>query len=241
MKTKKGSPMDLSTIKLDKGAHAKPEKGMCLMEAVAYVQRQPFNDHPKCVSPVLGAYGRSLNDCLPDDERQRLVPLIPGLINTAGDGKDETRAWIAVNWFVRTYTPTFMRLVPSLVEAAVALEELPQITDEATLRLCMEKLTTAREKSAAAGAAARAAAWDAAWDAAGAAAGAATWDAAGAAARAAAWDAAGAAAWDAARDAAGTAAWAAARTAAGAALAPTVKSLQSSAIELFSRLIEAAR
>ncbi|ARK89690.1 hypothetical protein BOC42_00600 [Burkholderia pseudomallei] len=60
-----------------------------------------------------------------------------------------------------------------------------------------------------------AAAWDAAWDAAWAAA----WDAAWAAAWAAAWDAA----WD----------------AAGAKLEPTVKQLQASAHDLFSRMIDA--
>jgi hypothetical protein len=109
----------------------------------------------------------------------------------------------------------------------------------------------------AAGAAARAAAGAAARAAAGAAAGAAAWDAARAAAwdaaGAAAWDAAGAAAWDAAGAAAGDAAWDAARAAAGAAagdaawdaaraaaravLAPTVEALQTSAVDLFERMI----
>ncbi|WP_232490660.1 hypothetical protein [Burkholderia ubonensis] len=118
----------------------------------------------------------------------------------------------------------------------------------------------------AAWAAARDAAWDAARDAAGDAAWAAARDATGAAAWAAAWaaardaagdaawaagdaawaaarDATGAAAWAAARDAAGDAAWAAARDAAGAAawaaLEPTMKELQDSAHDLYSRMIDA--
>ena len=63
------------------------------------------------------------------------------------------------------------------------------------------------------------------------------------AARAAAWAAAGAAAGDAAGDAAGAAAgdaaWAALWAAAGDALAPTVVTLQSSAHDLYSRMIDA--
>ncbi|WP_309601158.1 hypothetical protein [Burkholderia multivorans] len=95
----------------------------------------------------------------------------------------------------------------------------------------------------AAGAAAWAAAWAAARDAAGAAAWAAAWVAAWAAARDAAWDAAWdaarVAAWDAALDAARVAAGVAAWDAAGAKLEPTVKQLQASAHDLFSRMIDA--
>ena len=92
----------------------------------------------------------------------------------------------------------------------------------------------------AAGDAARFAAGDAAWAAAGAAAGAAAWDAARDAARDAAGDAAGAAAWDAAGDAARDAVGAAAGAAARAVLGPTVKQLQTSALLLVERMIEAS-
>jgi len=92
--------------------------------------------------------------------------------------------------------------------------------------------------AAARAAAGAAAAGDAAGDAAGAAAaGAAAWAAAWDAARAAAWDAARAAAWDAARAAAWDAARAAAWDAARAKLAPTVASMQESALQLVERMI----
>ena len=70
-------------------------------------------------------------------------------------------------------------------------------------------------------------------DAARDAAGDAAWDAAGDAARDAAWAAAG----DAARDAAGDAAWDAAGDAARDKLAPTVSSLQDSAVALFGTMV----
>ncbi len=197
--------------------------------------REPHSGHPKCVCPVLGAFGRSLNDRLDAERRQALKPLIPALIGTAGDGYGEARGWLAADWLIRTHAPAWLRLA-GLGAEAEGLESLPEIVDPDTLRAAQQRLDAARGAS---GAAAGYAAW-----ASRGASGAAAWDAAGHAAwasrgasGAAAWDAARAAAWDAARAAAGAAAWAAARHAAGAALRPTTLTLQDSAIELFRRMV----
>jgi len=229
-------PLDLDTLRLGKGAHAPwvgdqlPPTGppACLMEAVAFVAGEPWSDNPQCVSPVLAVYGRQLNDCLRDDRRQELRPLIPQLIGTAGDGLDEARSYAALDWLIRTWTPAWLDLAGLTAEAA-ALRELRRIVDRVAAQQAGPVVRQARERAAAAGAAAWAAAGAAAWDAAGAAA----WAAAGAAARAAAW----AAAWAAARAAAWAAAWAAAGAAARARLQPTVDQLQTSAIALFHTLI----
>src|SRR4051812_30980843 len=89
---------ELAKIKLDKGGHKSPKDGMCLMEAVAYLRRQPFSDHPQCVAEPVAAFGRSLNDLLPDDKRQQLIAFIPDVVGTTGDKKDDRRAWIAIDW-----------------------------------------------------------------------------------------------------------------------------------------------
>src|SRR3984957_13481152 len=206
----------------------------CAMEAVAYVAGEPWSDHPKCACPVIGAFMRLWNDCLPDAERTTLLlPLIPRLVGTRGSKNlEERRALMAADWLVRTHTPAWLRLA-GLMTQADALCGLPEITAFAQVPSIRPAIEAARDNAAAAWAAARDAAWDAAWAAAGAAAGAAArdaawdaaWDAAGAAAGdaawaaagAAAWAAAGAAAWAAARDAAWDAAWDAAGAAAGAA------------------------
>lgn len=113
------APERLAQIVLEKGAHD-PGQDMCLMEAVAYVLDLRWTDRPPCVSPVLGAFGRSINDALPSDIRQRLVPLIPLLPGTAQDGHDEARGYLALDWLVRTYLPTwfdqsdFMRMANEL-------------------------------------------------------------------------------------------------------------------------------
>jgi len=240
--------LNLDTLHLEKGGHDTPDQGLCLLEAAAYLAGEEHSDHPVCVSRVLGEFGRNVNDRFPDDKRQALKPLIPMMLGTAGDGLDEQRGYLALDWLIRTYTPAWLDLA-GLTSEAAELRALRRITDlaaaQAAAPVVRESRDKAREKRAAARDAAGAAAGDAAWDAArdaardaaGGAAGDAARDAAGAAAGAAARDAAWAAAWaaagDAARDAAGDAAW----DAAGDALKPTVAALQDSAIELFARMI----
>jgi hypothetical protein len=247
---------DLDAVHLGKGAHRNRQDGVCLLEAVAWYAGRDHSDAPPCVSPVLRAFGTNLNDVLPDDRRQTLRPLIPILVGTAGDGHDKTRSYMALDWLIRTYTPTWLDLA-GLTAEATALRDLRRIVDLVAAQQAGPVVRVAR-------AAARDAAEDAAGDAASAAARAAA-SAASAAARAAAWDAAGAAArdaaeaaaeaaawaaaWAAAGDAAGDAAWAAAEAAAWAAawdaagaaardaLQPTVDVLQLSAIELYTRMI----
>ena len=223
--------LDLDTLTLAKGGHETRAGGVCLTEAVAWFAGEPHSAYPACVSPVLAAFGRTWNDRLDDAERQRLVPLIPRLVGTAGDADaDAVCGWMAVDWLVRTYAPAFLRLPPALADHADRLAALAPITSSADAVAAQPAIDAAET-----------AAWDAAGDAAwvaGTAAGAA----AGAAARAAetaAW-AAGDAAWVAAGAAAETAARAAgtaARDAAGAALAPTVAALHESAHALFERMI----
>jgi hypothetical protein len=241
--------VDLPFSTLSKGGH-RPEDGAgCLLEAVAYVAGEPWSDRPACASPVLITYGQRLNDVLPDDLRQQLVPFIPRIVGTAGDGKDERRSYLALDWLTRTYLPAWLRLVPACVSDADAIAGLGPVVDLESAALVGEAMRVAAVNARAARAAAGAR--DAAGAVAGAAARAAARAAAGArdaavgaaaraAARAAAGArdaafgaAAGAVAGPAARDAAGAAGW----DAAGDALAPTVTQLQSSAIALLDTMI----
>src|SRR5258708_1432554 len=120
--------IDLETLTLAKGAHENRDDGLCLMEAVAWFAGRPHSDKPPCVSPVLGTYGRALNDVLPDIPRQELRQFIPQLPGTAGDGKDETRGYIALDWLIRTWTPAWLDLAGLTAEAA-ALRDFRRIAD----------------------------------------------------------------------------------------------------------------
>src|SRR5580692_10323489 len=96
---------------LKSGSHS-PDSTFCVMEAVAYVAGEPWSDHPKCACPVISAFLRSWNDCLPDDERDILLrPLIPRLIGTKVNKKlEQRRATMAAGWLVREHTSAWLRL-----------------------------------------------------------------------------------------------------------------------------------
>src|SRR6266511_2614383 len=176
------------------------------MEAVAWFADEPHSAAPRCVSPVLISFGDRGNDGLPDERRQRLVPLIPRLVGTRGDGLDEQRAYMALDWLIRTYTPTWLELA-GLTAHAQALRHLRRIVGLPTAQTAGPAVGAARSQAAADWVATR---WDFSWDGAEVAARdavrAATTLVAGAGAQAAAWgltDWRGwAAAWDNAWDAA---------------------------------------
>jgi hypothetical protein len=244
-----------SDYRLGYGTHATPEDGRCAMEWVSYLAGEPHSDEPACVSRVLRAFCMTLNDSLEDAPRQRLRPYLARTIGTADDGLDETRSWMALDWLIRTYAPSWLTAA-GLNDSAHQLATLSPVLDASTLQAALVALGRARRDAHAAWSSAvgpvRAAAWT-------------PWAAGRAAAREAAWASAGAAAWAAARiavgdiagdrartlareiagDAAATVARAArasvsrsaARDAARAALAPTVDELRRSAFVLLDRML----
>ena len=42
------------TFKPEAGSHA-PNGRACVMEMAAYMANEPWSDHPKCASPIIGA------------------------------------------------------------------------------------------------------------------------------------------------------------------------------------------
>ena len=82
------------------GTHPNPQDGRCAMEWVAHLAGERHSDQPACVSPVVRAVCVALNDGLNCTERQRLRPYLTRMIGTAGDGLDEIRAWMALDWLI---------------------------------------------------------------------------------------------------------------------------------------------
>src|SRR5690606_26994214 len=109
----------------------------------------------------LGAFVRRWNDDLDDEGRQRLKPLLPLMVGTAGDGHDELRGWLCADWLVRVHTPAWLELA-GIRDAAAALRGLPPLRDPASLGAARPTLDAAGKKARAA----RGAAWAAAWAAA---------------------------------------------------------------------------
>jgi hypothetical protein len=72
------------TVRLRRGKHASPEKGVCVMELASMLAGEPFSDRPQAVCPVIGAYLRSYNDVVDDERRQDLYRYASEAIGTAG-------------------------------------------------------------------------------------------------------------------------------------------------------------
>ena len=236
---------------LTHGNHRDVSDGACVMEAVSYVAGEPWSAHPACACPVPTALLITLNDNLPDDQRNALLrPLVPLLVGTRSTPEVELRrSLMAADWLVREHTPAWLRLAGLTVQAD-AMAGLPEITDIAQFPGLMPLLKSVRKDATVvldaawiagvvggAGAAFRAAVGAAVGEAVRASAGDPARAAAGNAARAAAratddalydaWDDATDASWDdaldASWDAAGAAAFVAAANAAANAAARAVR------------------
>src|SRR3954470_22096933 len=86
------------TVRLRRGKHASPEKGVCVMELASMLAGEPFSDRPQAVCPVVGAYlrsyhevvgadRRSYNDVDADDGRQDLYAYAAEAIGTSGSAE----------------------------------------------------------------------------------------------------------------------------------------------------------
>jgi hypothetical protein len=237
------------------GAHATPQEGRCAMEWVSYLAGEPHSDRPVCVSPVLRAFCIAFNDWLPKTTRQRLRPYLTRTIGTAGDGLDEVRAWMAMDWLIRFHTPAWLELA-GVSEAAHMLVSLQPIVGVASLDAAPGAMERARCDARAALTAARRASRPPAaripriadWSArktACASTQAALWalgrvpvgDIAGDRARAPARATAGDAAAAVSRHARAASEHAAAKDAVGAALAPTLSAIADSSFALLDRML----
>jgi hypothetical protein len=93
------------TVRLARGRHQSPDQGACVMELASMLAAEPFNDHPRSVCPVIGAFLRAYNDGLPDDRRQDLYEYAAKVVGTAaGRSVRRARARLCLAWFA-THAP----------------------------------------------------------------------------------------------------------------------------------------
>ena len=153
---------EMTGYALARGTHTDPTQGRSAMEWVSYLAGEPHSNKPDCVSPVLRAFCRTLNDALDDEPRQRMLPYLDRTIGTTADGLDETRSWIALDWLIRVYAPTWLDAA-GLPHSANRLTTLSPVIGMPDLKLAIVALGRTRRDSRAAWAAelgaARAVAW----------------------------------------------------------------------------------
>lgn len=70
---------------LSAGRHRLHLGGACFMEYASYLAGERWSDHPRCTDGTLALLARGVNDLVPDEDRGRLVPLIPSVVGLVDD------------------------------------------------------------------------------------------------------------------------------------------------------------
>ena len=132
-----------------RGAHENLSDGACIMELCAWVAGETHSDSPACVSPVIAAFMRRLNDRLDDEKRQQLVPYAISCIGTnTGRTDDIVRAYLCADWACRTVAPWWLERA-GLHDYATRLRALPGVIDRATADVARAVCREARYAAAA--------------------------------------------------------------------------------------------
>ena len=135
-------PHGLPVTVLTSGSHDSPEEGLCLIEAAAYHAGKPHSDHADGVCPVLGAFGRALNDGpWPSDKArtEALGPLVAKLVGTRSTvAVERARAAFLAQRALTVYAPLALDAAAASLErfgidcaklraATLALRERPSL------------------------------------------------------------------------------------------------------------------
>ncbi len=129
MSTTTNPPATSDPVRLYPGTHTGQSGQLCLLEAAAVLAGEPLTDHPRSVSPIVCTLGIRLNDLATHRQRQTLTRFLPNLVGTAGDGKEDHRRWVALDFSVRTVWPRWVDRL-GMGEEAAALRGLAPITGE---------------------------------------------------------------------------------------------------------------
>jgi hypothetical protein len=78
-------PISHQNIRLDRGKHAAPEEGACVMELASMLGGEGFSDRPRTACPVVSGFLRGYNDLVDDERRQELYGYASAVVGSAGD------------------------------------------------------------------------------------------------------------------------------------------------------------
>ena len=135
---------NLATLHLDAGSHTSRTDGVCAVEAAAWFAGRPHSDKGEVMGPVISAFLRTWNDALAPRPRQRLLlPAIRAIGAAACTEVEHRRAFMCIDWRIRTSTPAWLRLV-GLIEHGDALAALDEIVNVDVLDDAYETCEAAR-------------------------------------------------------------------------------------------------
>jgi hypothetical protein len=87
------------TVRLSKGSHRSPKRGVCVMELASLLADEPFSDRPQAVCPVIAGFLRSYNDGVGDRDRADLYRFASEAIGSrAGPQVEARRAELCRRW-----------------------------------------------------------------------------------------------------------------------------------------------
>lgn len=99
----------IGQIKLSPYGHPSPDKGMCAMEMVAWLEGLPHSDEPECTCPVIAAFVRRINDNMNQEGRDRLLAYLPRLVGTVSPEHEQERAEYLTWQAIRVFAPKALR------------------------------------------------------------------------------------------------------------------------------------
>lgn len=134
-------------LKLRRGNGGSYENGLCVMEAVAWLNGEDATDAPKCACPALAAFAIRINDRLDDNNRQKLSRLILPLTGTRSVKHERNRADYLV-------IQTCKRIVPMWFERAGLDDSAGKLRQAETVQDVLDVGLSAKEAAHAADAAA---------------------------------------------------------------------------------------
>ena len=135
----------MTTIFLEKGNHTAESGKKCVNEFGAWLAGEPHTDMPHCYSVVYARVQMRLNDRLPDDLRQRLIPYaITGVGTNTGYADEITRAFMCADWGVHVGARHWFAAA-GRPEWVTRVDALARVTDQDTARAAAKELRAIRD------------------------------------------------------------------------------------------------
>lgn len=92
-------PASYQTVRLARGRHDSPDRGVCALELTSMLAGEGFTDRPGSACPALAAFLRGYNDALDEDRRQELRGLASALVGSRAASRETAgRAAECIAW-----------------------------------------------------------------------------------------------------------------------------------------------
>ena len=122
-------PENLDKVQLSHGSHSSRAKGVCAMEAIAWLAGEPHSDTPHCVCPSIAEIFRDWNDALPHDQRNHILKplLLTALHTNQGEELERDRRTMAGDWLLHEGLRNWLYIC-GLPRQARQATQLPRLT-----------------------------------------------------------------------------------------------------------------